>query len=507
MPPAPPLSKSRFIAGTQCHKQLWWRVHEPDAPELSPDPGLRHRFEQGLHVGRTARRYVGDGTGELIDLPVYQFEERIAATNQALQRNANEGPRPLFEATFVADSTYAQINVLDPIREISGGENAFSVVEVKATNRLKQEHILDVALQVHVARKSGVRVERAEVMHLNAQCRFPDLSNLFVREDITPVVEGVLFEVPVLLSQQLQMLDGPLPEITIGDHCRKPYDCPFVERCWKLPQHHVSTLYRIPRKQVEDYEAQGFETIHDLPSDVELGVIHARQVKAVRSGQLVVEPTLPAALRSFTAPLAYLDFETVSLAIPVWDGCKPWEMVPAQFSCHVESGRDRFAHHSWIAQGPEDPRPLIAQRVVDACRGARKVVAYFANFERDCIRRLALAVPHLAGELTAVEQKLVDLLPLVRNHLYHPDFDGSFSIKRVLPALVPGLSYNDLAIGDGELASVELLRLMFEGDRMPAAERATLRQSLERYCERDTWAMVKLWERIRGLVGGQLELF
>jgi hypothetical protein len=506
MPSAPRLSKSKFIAGIQCHKQLWWRVHDPDAPELTPDAGLRHRFDQGLHVGRTARQYIGDGSGELIDLPVYHLESRVAATTEALRRGARRPPQPLFEAGFVADSTYAQIDVLEPIRETTAGP-AFSVIEVKAANRVKQEHIFDVAVQVHVARKTGLRIERAEVMHLNAQCRFPDLGNLFVREDVTSVVEGVLFEIPVLLSEQLQMLEGPLPEVLIGDHCRKPYDCPFVERCWKLPRHHVSTLYRIQHKQVKDYEAQGFETIHDLPTDIELGIIHQRQVKAVQSGKMVVEPTLAKALESFTSPLAYLDFETVSMAIPVWNGCRPWEMVPAQFSCHIESTRGRLTHHSWIAEGPEDPRPAIAEQLVEACQGARKVVAYFANFERDCIRRLALAVPHLAAELTAIEEKLVDLLPLVRNHIYHPDFDGSFSIKRVLPALVPGLSYNDLAIGDGELASVELLRLMFAGERMAEAERSALRGSLQLYCERDTWAMVKLWERIRGLVGGQLELF
>jgi hypothetical protein len=135
------------------------------------------------------------------------------------------------------------------------------------------------------------------------------------------------------------------------------------------------------------------------------------------------------------------------------------------------------------------------------------VVAYYANFERACLLRLAAQVPKLACELEDVAARLVDLLPLVRNHIYHPDFGGSFSIKRVLPALVPGLSYDDLRIADGQLATVELQRLMFDHDGTTATQRAGLARALSRYCERDTWAMVKLWERIRGLVGGQLELF
>jgi predicted RecB family nuclease len=493
------LSKSRFISGLQCHKQLWWRVHEPNARELVPDPALRNRFEQGGEVGRVARGYVP--AGELIDLPYHQLDNTLAATDAALRRTPP--PPALYEATFFADSTYAQVDILAQLE----GRAAFSVIEVKATNRLKPEHIPDVAVQVHVARKSGLPVERAEVMHLNPNCRFPDLSNLFVREDVTARVEGELAGVPDELAEQRDMLAGPLPDVAIGDHCRQPYECPFVERCWNLPKHHVSTLYRIPRNQVLDYESQGFDTIRDLPSDLELGVIHARQVRAVTTGRMVVEPTLVRALVEFRSPLAFLDFETVSLAIPVWDGCRPWEMVPAQFSCHTEGPRGRLTHYEWIADGPGDPRPAIAEQLVDACAGARRVVAYYASFERDCLRQLAAAVPARAAELHAIADKLVDLLPLVRNHIYHPDFGGSFSIKRVLPALVPGLSYDDLKIGGGELASVELLRLMLHGDRLSADERAALRHALSRYCERDTWAMVKLWERVRGLVGGQLELF
>jgi predicted RecB family nuclease len=304
------------------------------------------------------------------------------------------------------------------------------------------------------------------------------------------------------------MLAGPLPEVPIGDHCTRPYECPFLARCWpKLPEHHVSSLYRIERRRALELEADGYATIYDLPSDLELSVIHARQVKAVQTGRLVVEPALKAALAAFRSPLAFLDFETVSLAIPRWPGCRPWQIVPVQFSVHAEGRGGGFAHYEWIAEGPEDPRPALAQALVEACAGARAVVAYYASFERDCLRQLREAVPPLGRELERIERRLVDLLPVVRNHVYHPDFGGSFSIKKVLPALVPGLSYGDLEIADGERATVELLRLMFAGDAMAPADRAALRGALLRYCERDTWAMVKLLERLRGLVADQLELF
>jgi hypothetical protein len=227
--------------------------------------------------------------------------------------------------------------------------------------------------------------------------------------------------------------------------------------------------------------------------------MQARQVRAVKSGSLVVEPGLVEALGEFEGPLAFIDFETVAPAIPVWPGCRPWENVPVQFSVHVRDRGGAWRHVEWLAEGPDDPRPALAERLVDACRHAAALVAYHAAFERDCLRVLALGAPHLAAELGEMELRLLDLLPAVRNHVYHPQFGGSFSLKAVLPALVPELTYDDLEVKDGARATVELWRLVFERDTLPARHAARLREALLRYCERDTWAMVRLLDRLREL--------
>src|SRR5438128_636249 len=184
------LSKSRYLAGLQCHKQLWWRVHEPDAPELVPNVALRDRFAQGAEVDQRARGYVPGG--ELIDLPFYEYDNKVAATRDAIRHD----PPVLYQPWFLADETYAGVDIL------TRGPRGYDVIEVKAANRLKPEHIPDVAVQVHVLRRSGLPVERAEVMHLNPECRHPDLSNLFVREDVTAAVEGVLVGLPDELAAQ-----------------------------------------------------------------------------------------------------------------------------------------------------------------------------------------------------------------------------------------------------------------------------------------------------------------
>src|SRR5712671_6918651 len=232
------LSKSRYLCGLQCHKQLWWRVHEPEAPELTPTPGQQNLFEQGREVGERARGHVPGG--ELIDVPFYQYDNKVTATREALKR----GLPAIYEAWFQADETYVGVDILE---RTSRGH---TVIEVKASNSRKPEHLPDAAVQVQVLRRAGLQVERAEVMHLNPECRFPDLAKLFIREDVTPLVEAALIGVPDELAAQQRMLAGPLPDVPIGDHCTRPYDCPFLERCWpKLPDPHVSKLYRIERKR------------------------------------------------------------------------------------------------------------------------------------------------------------------------------------------------------------------------------------------------------------------
>ena len=493
------LSKSRFTAGLQCLKQLWWRAHEPAAPELVPDFLLQATFDRGHRVGDAARGYVPGGS--LVNLPHNAAEERVALTAEFLAH----GAPAVFEASFIADDVFVAVDILE--RQPRG----FTMVEVKSTTSVKDAHIPDAAIQAHVLRSAGLSVPRVELMHLNRECRYPDLGNLFAREDVTERVETFLPDVPDRIAEQLAVLDGPLPDVPIGDHCTTPYDCPFMDRCWpKRPEHHLGTLYRWGQRAGE-FERQGYATIADLPDDLDLGEIPERQRKAVQAGRMIVEPWLRKALQIFDKqPLGFLDFETVGSAIPVWPGCRPYDAVPVQFSFFLDRGEGEPEHHEWLAEGRGDPRPALAERLVEACEGAAAIVAYNAGFERQCIRGLAEAVPALSEPLVALAAKLVDLLPVVRNHVYHPAFHGSFSLKSVLPALVPALSYDDLAIKDGDAASVHLERMLLgEGlGRSPGpgqmdlfdATPSPLRADLLAYCKRDTWAMVKLLERLRSLV-------
>jgi predicted RecB family nuclease len=481
------LSKSRFTSGLQCHKKLWWEVHEPNAIELQPDKVLQDLFDQGRQVGEAARaRYPG---GVLIDLPHNARAERVAATQAAL----DAGAPAVFEATFIADNTFVAIDVLEKQGD------GYHLTEVKSSTSQKDEHISDVAIQARVAAACGVNITAAAVLHLNKQFRNPDTGDLFARTDVTAPVAAFLPQVPDEIARQREMLAGPLPDVPVGLHCFEPRACPFMGRCWPDTPDHIRHLAGVGPKRTAAYLARGITSIGELPAKEKLNFTQKRQLKAMAEQRIIVEPTLRRDLEPLEAArLGFLDFETIARAIPVWPGMAPWQQAAAQFSYHERQPDGSYTHAAFLAEGPEDARPPLAAAMVRATANALRVVMY-TPFEKTRIRELQRAVPELAAELAALEAKLIDLHPIVKNCVYHPDFKGSFSLKYILTPLVPELTYNDLVIVDGRVASVEIARLLFVADKIPRQERDRVRQDLLNYCERDTWAMVKLVERLREL--------
>src|SRR3989449_3497542 len=263
------LSKSRFVTGCQCHKLLWWTVHEPDAAELQPDKVLQDLFDQGRLVGEAARhRYPG---GVLIDLPHHAGAERVAATQKAL----DAGAPAIFEATFIAENTFVAIDVLAKLGD------GYRLTEVKAANSQEPEHIPDVAVQARVAAACGVNITAAEVLHLNKEFRHPDSGDLFAHTDVTEPVVAFLPQVPDEIARQREMLAGPLPDVPVGLHCFEPRECPFIGRCWPKTPDHIRHLAGVGPKRTAAYLARGITSIVGFSARVMLSFTQNRQLKAM----------------------------------------------------------------------------------------------------------------------------------------------------------------------------------------------------------------------------------
>jgi hypothetical protein len=482
------LSKSRFTAGLQCHRQLWWKVHEPAAPELQPDPGLQAIFDMGNRVGERARQEFADAT--LIPLDYRRLDAAIEATRQAIA----DGAPVILEASFLEDRIFVGVDAL------SKEGDGWVVTEVKATASVKPQHIPDAAVQAQVVERAGLPVARVELMHLNSAHRHPDQGPLFIRADITAEVTELRDEIAKEASAQLQMLEGALPEIAPGAHCTSPYECPFLARCAKaLPEHAIEDLHRISEKKLGELHGQGIETVGQIPSDFPLNGIQARHREAVLRNEMIVEPGLGSALAAYRYPIAMLDFETINPALPLWNGCRPFGKVPVQFSVHTLRKDGQISHHSYLADGKGDPRPGVAEALVGALRGAATVLAWNASFEKECLGILAESCPQHAPALLQARDEVEDLVPVVRNHVYHPGFRG---IKDVVPALLPAMSYEDLEVSDGQVASFLLERLLCRPEELSDEARGVLREQLVAYCEHDSAVMVELFRFLTEAAAG-----
>lgn len=494
------LNKGAVLSGLRCHKKLWIEFHEEHAPELAHSDETLVRFEEGRVVGEHARRAMGDGVNLA---PGRDFEPgRVAErTRDAIAR----GERLLFEAGFSAHEVNVRADIL---QRVGDADNAtWSLIEVKqskwperdsAREKRLELHLPDVAVQAWVAGEASVPITTSHLMYLNPDCRHPDLSNLFTATEVTSRVLPLLDQLPPAIAALHEMLRGATaPDTPIGDQCTDPEECPFYDRCHDpLPDHHVSELY-YAKKQAKRLEAKGKTMIAQLSDADAPNAPAKRQVRAVKAMQRVVEPGLAAALDALKRPIAYLDFETVQLAVPRWYRCRPQDMVAVQFSVHREGfGDDRT--RAFLAKRGGDPRPALITEMIEACTGAGSIVVYYEAFEKSRIKELADCFPAHEAALMDIHDRIVDLLPIVRDHVYDPAFHGSFSLKKVLPALVPDLTYESLAIQEGMAASAAIYRLLFD-DALDGLQQDALRLDLLAYCHRDTEAMVRLVGVLREL--------
>ncbi len=485
------LKKSTFLSGMNCERRMWWEIHDKGCEEMKIDLSTQLLFDQGNEVGELAREQFPGGL--LIRRDKGNFVSSFANSRAAV---TDPNVSVIYEAGFVALDTMIFADIL--VR----GPDGFTLIEVKQGTSATAEHRYDLALQAVIMREAGVPITRFELMHLNRECRYPDLSNLFVRDDLTKEVEELIPAVELALDHLLPVAKrNAVPLAQLGARCTAPRECAFIARCWPtVDADHIRYLYRLNKDKAVSFEKAGVSRIQDLPDDLMLGAVPARQRRCLREGEILVEKgALVDALRNIVHPVAHIDFETVMFAIPRWNGCRPYDNIPVQMSAHVVDADGNATPHSWIARDSGDPRPGIGPAIVKACDGVSTVTAYNASFEKRCIELVADACPEIAPRLREIAEGIVDLLPMVRDNLYHREFRGSFSLKRVLPALVPEMTYEGLEIAEGQTASAQLMAMLYRQNTMSTEERTKVERALLAYCERDTEAMIALTLKLRQL--------
>lgn len=487
------LSKSKYMAGLQCPRRLWLACHEPDlgAP---PSENLVAVLDQGAEIGRHAHELFPGGV--LVDEEAWQHGQATARTRQ-LMADGNVGA--IFEAAFEHAGVRVRVDVLERL-----GPQTWGLREVKQGASVKDVYPDDAAVQRFVVEGSGVRLRSIEIVHVDRDYVRGDdgidWQRFFRRADVTAETAVLLPDVPARVRALRRVLArAAAPDVEPSPHCFDPYGCEFWEHCTaaKPVDWIVGGLPALSDARLARLRDAGIERITDIPDDFRLGPAQARTRAAWLAGGLYLEPGLAAALRRTGPPAYYLDFETAFPGIPLYAGMRPYQQVPFQWSLHRVDTAGRVLHREFLADCRTDPRVAFAQSLLAALRHRREPILVWSSFESSRLAELAVALPADAAEIERVRTQLVDLLPVVRGYVGHPEFGGSFSLKQVAPVLAPTIAYDDLdGVSDGGAAASALVRLAL-GAVESADEETALRRALLEYCQRDTLALVDLHRALR----------
>lgn len=496
----PSLSKSRLLAFRQCSKRLWLEINEPTLKVESAD--LQARFNQGFQVGELARSlYDPDRRGTTLDPHSEGWDSALARTQTLLGLTT-----PIFEATFSANGALAMADVLLPVN--CGQRKAWRLVEVKSSTSVKDYHHDDIAIQTYVAKASGVILDSVALAHVDSNWVFPggtDYRGLLMEVDLTEEASSRNEEVADWIAKALAVAQLQVaPTISTGAQCKAPFECSFLAHCSKQeaqPAYPVHWLPRVQSAALKQHLASlPSKDMRDVPDEL-LNVTQLRVKQFSLSGRSYFNPDgalqMLDELGTQTPPLLFLDFETIQFAVPRWVGTRPYQQIAFQFSCHVLEPSGRLTQVEHLDLSGNDPSFAFAHALIAGCHQQGAVLAYNAAFEKSRMRELAERFPELASGLLEIVARIVDLLPVARQHFYHPDMQGSWSIKAVLPAIVPDLRYSDLqGVQDGAGAQQAYLEAL--APDISEGRKAELRQQLLDYCRLDTYAMVRLWQVMAG---------
>ncbi len=485
------ISKSKFCAGMQCLKRLYLLVHEPELA-VEPDGTADAIIEQGREVGLLARKLFPGG----IEVCSTRLDQAIRTTRELL---ANHEVPAIFEGVFEHDGVLVRVDVLQRRKD-----ERWRLIEVKSTTDVKDHHLEDVAIQHRVVSRSAVDLAASCLAHVSRDYVYEggsiDASRFFRIRNLTRQVEKLQAELTIQLRSEFRVLAMPeAPNIPAGRHCSNPFTCEFFDHCNpRIPEDHILRLPRIHASTVAKLVALGVQSIRNIPENYPLTGRLRRACTSVQLGEPWYSPEIGQELRKLKYPLYFADFETMNPALPRFAGMRPYDQIPFQWSVHVQRQPGATPEHlEFLATDRSDPRTAFISTLCGALGDCGSIVVYSQQFESQRLLDLASWLPEFSKRIDKIQSRLWDLLPIVRNHVYHPAFGGSYSLKSVLPALVPEMTYDGMEVADGQAAGLAWESLI--GDDCSEAERQQKRKALLDYCGQDTLGMVRLVDRLRNV--------
>ena len=487
------LSKSMYCKGVQCPKMLWMAEHKPEFAEKFTDDSI---LENGKQVGELARSYFGE-----YSLVHYNDDHNmmIEETVSLMQTDC----KCISEASFLYDGLFCSVDLL--YRNDSG----YDLIEVKSSTSISDIYLEDISYQYYVLVNSGVPINHAYIMYINNKYVRQgeiDLQNLFVLSDCTrDAVERQGCIADKIKEIQEYMMIQEEPDRDIDEYCDSPYKCPYYNYCRKhVPKQSVFNIkglyldkqYKLYHNGIISYEDVITQNPNMSPKQRE-----QVEVSYYHKPDHIEKEGIKEFLETLSYPIYHLDFETYQTAIPEFDGLHPYEKIPFQYSLHIEYEDESLNHKEFLAEAGTDPRRKLAEQLVNDIPEDVCVLAYNMGFEKSVIKNLAETYEDIADHLLKIHDNIKDLMIPFQKHYYYTEaMQGSYSIKYVLPALYPddpSLDYHNLeGIHHGGEASAAFPNMK----NMSPSEAEKTRENLLKYCGLDTYAMVKVLEKLRNTV-------
>lgn len=483
------LSKSLFIRGRQCHKSLWLHKNKPELKDQISD-SQASLFQSGTDVGILAQQLFPGG----IEVPYegLSHQEQVAMTASEISK----GTETIYEATFLHNGIFIKIDILHR------GSAGWEIFEVKASTQVKEVHLYDAALQYQVLLGMGMAVATTNIVHINntfTRYGDVDIRQLFAIEDITADVKELQPYIVEELVAQRQMLSGEMPVTDIGPCCSDPYECDFTGHCWShIPD---DSVFDLRGKGVDRFALyrQGIIKQADIPA----GTLNTAQYQQVSSTIEQRDSFNKGSLKSFLDeiwyPICFLDFETFMSAVPLFDNSRPYQQIPFQYSLHIQDqpGTD-LQHYEYLTQPGQDPRSELLDTLLKRIPKGACILAWNQSFEISVLSKLGELFPKKQKRVERLIENFRDLMePFRSRNIYLWQSKGSYSIKSILPILVPELSYKDMDIADGGMA-MDAYHQMGSIDN--PEELMKIRKALLEYCKLDTFAMVRILEKMRSMI-------
>jgi hypothetical protein len=488
------LSKSTFIKGLQCEKSLYLYKHHYGLKDPTP-ASLQAVYNQGTNIGLLAQELFPNGT----DASPENHFKMVESVGKTL-KFISQGESIIYEATFLYNDVLTALDVL--VKDDEG----WKAYEVKSSTKVSETHIKDAAIQYYTITNSGIDLKDISIVHINNQYTKDgelDIHQLFTIESVYDEVLEFLPRIPNEVRRLKNVIESPdIPNVDIGPHCSDPYDCDFKGTCWKhIPNYSVFNISRLNKDKKFNLYNQGVITLDQIDLDrTDLNPNQVLQVKSEIDGTSFIDKDkIRNFINGLSYPLYFLDFETIGPAVPKYNGSRPYQQLVFQYSLHVqETSSSEIIHKEYLANPIEDPRIGFIEQLINDCGTSGDILVYNIGFERGKLNDLIGVFSEYSTELRGIVNRLKDLMiPFQQKWYYTPEMKGSYSIKDVLPALVPGLSYNDLEINEGGNASnvfISMINGDFKGNE------SQTRKSLLEYCKRDTYAMVKIVEKLNEII-------